>query len=97
MLLCACGAKNSLVGTWAGEVEGVSVSMTFNEDKTGSMSIMGGLMTVGFTYTDDNGKVVMTPEEDKEDYMSFTEFEYSVSGNTLTLTDDEGSIVLTKQ
>lgn len=98
LVLCACGGggKASLAGTWTGEKDGVTISMTFNEDKTGSMAIMGGLITVGFTYTDDGGKLVLTPEEGKADYVTFNDVAYTVDGNTMTLTTNEGVITFTK-
>lgn len=98
LVLCACGGgKSSLVGTWAGEKDGISISITFNEDKTGSMAVMGGLITAGFTYTDDGGKIVMTPEEGMEDYMSFSEVTYSIDGDTMSFTGDGDTITLTRQ
>lgn len=98
LVLCACGGgKSSLVGTWAGEQDGISISITFNEDKTGSMAVMGGLITAGFTYTDDGGKIVMTPEEGMEDYMSFSEVTYSIDGDTMLFTGDGETITMTRQ
>lgn len=99
MLLCACGGggKNALIGTWTGTQDGISISMTFNEDKTGSMAVMGGLITAGFTYTDDGSKLVLTPDEGMEDYMSFSEITYSIDGDTMTVTGDGDTITLTRQ
>ncbi len=100
MLLCACGGgggKNSLIGTWSGTQEGVLISMTFNEDKTGSMAVMGGLISAGFTYTDDGSKLVLTPDEGQEDYISFSEITYTIDGDTMTVTGDGDTLTLTRQ
>lgn len=97
MLLCACGSKSSIIGTWTGTQDGISISMTFNEDKTGSMAVMGGLITAGFTYTDDGSKLILTPDEGMEDYMSFSEITYSIDGDTMTVTGDGDTITMTRQ
>ena len=98
MLLCACGGggKNSLVGTWTGEKDGVTMTITFNEDKTGSLAALGGLITASFTYTDNKGKLIMTPEEGMEDVLTFNDVTYTFDGDTMTLTTDEGVITFTK-
>ena len=98
LVLCACGGgKSSLIGTWTGTQDGVSISMTFNEDKTGSMAVMGGLITAGFTYTDDGSKLILTPDEGMEDYMSFSEITYSIDGDTMTVTGDGDTVTMTRQ
>ncbi len=99
LVLCACGGngKNSLIGTWTGTQEGVSISITFNEDKTGNMAVMGGLITAGFTYTDEGGKLILTPDEGMEDYMSFSEITYSIDGDTMLFTGDGETITMTRQ
>lgn len=98
LVLCACGGggKNSLVGTWTGEKDGVTITITFNEDKTGSLAALGGLLTANFTYTDDGGKLVMTPEEGMEDVMTFNEVTYTFDGDNLLLTGEDGTITFTK-
>lgn len=98
LVLCACGGggKNSLIGTWTGEKDGITMTITFNDDKTGSLAALGGLITANFTYTDDGGKLVMTPEEGKEDYMSFNDVTYTFDGDNLLLTGDDETITFTK-
>lgn len=98
LVLCACGGggKNSLVGTWTGEKDGVTMTMTFNEDKTGSLSALGGLLTANFTYTDDGSRLIMTPEESMEDVLSFNDVTYTFEGDNLLLTGNDGTITFTK-
>ncbi|MBE6734218.1 MAG: hypothetical protein E7563_02590 [Ruminococcaceae bacterium] len=99
LLLCACGgsAKNSLVGTWTITKDGVTLTMTFNEDKTGSFVALGGVITAGFTYTAENGKLTLTPDEGMEDFIDFNVTAYSVDGDSLTLTTDDEPLVFTRQ
>lgn len=95
VLLCACG-DNSIVGTWVGEDSGVTVSFSFNDDGTGNLSIAGGLITAGFTYADEGGNLVLTPDENMEEYLSFHDLSYTIDGDTMTLTDSDTTYTLTR-
>ncbi len=89
--LCACGGSNSIVGSWSGTTEGIAVTMTFEKDGSGVLSALGGLATEKFTYTTEGSTLtVTTSDDDKEVY------EYSLEGDTLSLTMDGETLTLTK-
>lgn len=90
--LCACGASsNGIVGSWTGTSEGFSVTMTFEKDGTGVMSVMGGLASETFTYTIEGATLtVVAADEDTETY------EYSIDGDKLSLTYEGEVTILTR-
>lgn len=88
MLLCACGAK-SIVGSWTMTEDGVGITMTFNEDGTGEMSAMGGMLSAGYTYTVADGVLKLTPAEGVSDDIFFSEATYKIKGDTLYIDDGE--------
>lgn len=72
---------SALVGTWEGEAEGIAMVYTFNEDGTGEAEVLG--MTVDFTWATNDGTLyTVIMGESEED-------EYTVDGDTLTLTGVE--------
>ena len=93
--LCACGAgSNSIVGSWTGTNEGISITMSFEKDGTGVMSALGGLASEKFTYKTEGSTLTIT-EGDDDDVDTET-FEYSIDGDTLTLKADGETLTLTK-
>ena len=96
MLLCACGG-NPIVGSWTGSLEGVPLTMVFDEDGSGSLSAMGGLLAVNYTYTAENGVLTLIPEEGSEDIATFNEgANYEIDGDTLTISNDGETMTLTR-
>ena len=72
---------SALVGTWEGEAEGITMTYTFNEDGTGEAEVLG--MTVDLAWvTNDGVLITVIMGETEED-------EYTVDGDTLTLTGIE--------
>lgn len=96
------GFDNDLVGTWelTESEDGIEFSILakFNSNETGVISTsftFGGETSpdesFDFTWSTDGNKLTMVIEGDTEVST------YSISGNRLTITDDEGdSTVLTK-
>jgi len=70
------------VGTWSASGLGI----TINADGTGTLSSSSGDIGVNVTISD--GTITLTNPLDPTDYISYG---VSVSGNTLTLTDTDGS------
>lgn len=96
------GGVNALIGTWGLEEmdEGVEVSLkaTFNEDLSGNinvvLSFMGETETENSSFTWSTNGNKLTMNIDGEDTETST---YSISGDKLTITDDDGSkTVLTR-
>ena len=83
MLLCfvACGSK-SIVGTWTFGVN----TFEFRDDNTVSISI-NGMLNYNGTYVVEDNTITITTQNILG--MSVTkDFEYSLSGKTLTITGD---------
>lgn len=100
----ACGdddddEKASIVGTWKAETAnggGYVEYFTFNSDGTGKSWEVSSNGTQGeaegFTYKVSSNKLTFT-WEDGEDYTST----FSLSGNRLTIKDNEDSVTFIKQ
>lgn len=99
----ACGdddddEKASIVGTWKAESsdDGYVEYFTFNSDGTGKSWEVSSNGTQGeaegFTYKVSSNKLTFT-WEDGEDYTST----FSLSGNRLTIKDNEDSVTFIKQ
>lgn len=89
--LCACGGSKSVVGSWSGTTEGVAITMTFEKDGSGEMSVMGGLASEEFTYTNDADTITIIGAEGGTET-----FGYKLGNDTLTLTADGEELILTK-
>ena len=96
----SCGSpEKKLIGTWKGDVEvlGVTTSYeyTFNEDGTFKMTGVLGSTGVAFDYSiGEDGKLSVTTKLlGVESTKTYT---YTVEKNTLTLTEGETVITLTK-
>ena len=87
-----------LVGTWSGEIEGVAVAYTFNDDATGSMlyNEEGQEMEIPFTYNiPEEGTIVLVVEMFGE--TDSDDASYEVNGDTLTITDGDESVDFTRE
>ena len=73
--------SESLIGSWAGTEEGVTVVYTFNEGGSGTMTAMG--IPFPMTYEVSGKKITLTVEGFGDSDTETVEF--SISGDTLTL------------
>lgn len=90
--LCACGAdSNSIVGSWSGTSEGITVTMIFEKDGSGVISALGGLASETFTYKTEGSTLTLTVDEEESDV-----YQYSISGDELTLKADDETLTLTR-
>lgn len=91
--LVACGSK-SVTGTWSAEQDGTKVTYVFNDDKTGSMDIGGGII-LPITYEVDKDKLIVKYSMLGQEQN--TEYQYTISKKKLTLTNGNASITLNQQ
>jgi len=84
-LLVGCGGgSDDIYGTWLRDSDG-ETTYTFNEDGTGAFDI--GFAVLEFDWTEDSGVIRIANEE-----QNVTDaLEFSVDGDTLTLTNAEGN------
>lgn len=97
LVLSACTPQKLIVGTWKSQetVLGVvtETSYTFNEDGTGTMTSVLGV-EVAITYTIDED--LLTVKTDVLGVESTESYTYEFSGDQLILTNNDGSMTLTK-
>ncbi len=92
LLLClgACSAEEQgVVGTWAGKDGTDELLYVFREDGTGTAK--AGNASADFTYAIDGNKISVTVG----DNTATASFE--VKNDTLTLTDEYGTTILTRK
>lgn len=95
MMLCACGGgADKIVGTWAGEQDGIAITLTFNDDGTGSLTAV--IISVPFTYTAEDGVLTLVPDESMAEYADFNETVYKIDGDKLILGEGDEVIELIK-
>lgn len=94
VMLVSCGG-NSIEGTWTATEEGVTMTMTFEDDGTGSMSTLG--MTYDITWSTDGDKLTVSMSVMGMTQEVFTDAEYAVDGDELTITVAGESTVFTKE
>ncbi len=94
------GNDDPLVGTWSATSfngqpmpANTSVTVTFRDDGTAQGTTTFGAETDSFsgTWSAANGIITIVDEDGAENTP------YSISGNTLTITDPEGSFTLTRK
>ena len=99
-LLCSCGVKHekAIIGTWEGTkdvlIGEVKYAFTFYEDGTGVMSTPGIDLGVTMTYTITDE--TLTVETSVLGISNTNTYTMEFGDTTLTLTNAEDTIVLTK-
>ncbi|MDO5381759.1 MAG: DUF5640 domain-containing protein [Eubacteriales bacterium] len=98
-LMCtfmACGKKPSIVGSWTGNDDGYEISMEFNEDGTGKYTLSGISLTI--TSYETNGDQ-LTINQSVLGGTQTVVYTYSLDkkGNTLTISNESGSVEFTRK
>lgn len=94
-VFAACGGGDSIIGTWEGEQDGVTLELTFEEGGKGKMGSMG--TTLDCTWEIKDGKLSMSMEMFGQSGELFKDAEYSVKGDELSITADGETVVLKKK
>ncbi len=84
-----------LCDTWEVTEDGITVAITFNADGTGKMETLGMTMDIAWSVTD--GKLNASASLMGETEEMFKDAEYSIDGDTLTVTQEDESMVLTRK
>lgn len=100
MLFVGCGddkksSTTSIVGKWSYEEEGAEMVMEFKADGTLTISVLyegENLGSEDVEYRTDGNQLYMISDGEES-----TPTEWSIKGNTLTITEDEESIELTRK
>ncbi|MCL2402752.1 MAG: DUF5640 domain-containing protein [Coriobacteriia bacterium] len=82
-LLVGCGGSDDIYGTWLRDSDS-ETTYTFNEDGTGAFDI--GFAVLDFDWTADSDAITIV----NEDQNVNDTLEFSVDGDTLTLTNSSG-------
>lgn len=94
IVMVSCGG-DSLIGTWEGEQDGVSMTITFEKDGKGSISSAG--MTMDMTWSASDGKLNASMSFMGMSEEMFKDAEYKLNGNKLTITVEGESVEFTKK
>ncbi len=96
IMLTSCSAEKSIIGTWKSQnsIAGIVTETTyvFNEDGTGTRKTV---LDIKFTYEFVEDKLNITTETLGVEFVEEYTYDFS-SSNTLTLTDEKGTITLNK-
>ena len=94
-LFTACNNDASIYGTWVLTENDAKIEYTFNEDGTGTISAVAGMLKVNFAYKISGGN--LTFYEVGDTVMGTAPYECSISSNKLTLKLGSEEIVLEKK
>jgi len=95
LCLCACEQTNTgIFGTWESN-DSVKTTLVLRDDGTGYHKTMGGMFSVSFAYSLKDGKI--TFHELNDNVFGDEPYSYSISGNKLTITQNNTTTEFTKQ
>ena len=94
-MLSACAKSNELVGKWTISEDDIEMSFIFNEDATGEINALGGLLTIKYTYKIKDNTIIF--HEETEEILGTTPYTFSIKGDELSLTAGGEVMVLTKE
>ncbi len=94
-LLSACTKADSLVGTWTVTEDNIEMSFVFNENGTGKITALDGLLNIEYTYEVDGNTV--TFQEESDEILGTTPYTFSIEGDKLSITGGGDVMVLTKE
>lgn len=94
MTLTACSG-NELVGVWQGRFDGTMFELSLEKDGVGGVK-KDGRSYLG-TWEAADGKLTVVSDEAEGKLTVIDGAEYSINGNTLTITIEGREITLTKQ
>lgn len=97
VFMCACGKNESVVGSWNLSQDGVGSEIVFNEDGTGTVSVMGGFFSSEFTYTVEGKNLTVVTNDGNTTMLPFESGKYSIDGDTMTVETDDYIYYLTKK
>ena len=94
-VLSACSSESKLLGKWTFTEDDISMSFIFNEDGTGEVYALGGLLTIKYTYEVNNNTIIF--HEESEAILGTNPYTFSIDGNQLSLSAGGDVMVLTKE
>ncbi|MBQ7385345.1 MAG: hypothetical protein IJW04_02430 [Ruminococcus sp.] len=94
-ILTACSSEGKLIGKWTFSEDDIEMSFIFNEDGTGEVFALGGLLTIKFTY--EVNKNTITFHEESQEILGSHPYTFTIKGDDLSLTAGGDVMVLTKE
>lgn len=94
-VLSACGSGDKLAGKWTISEDDIEMSFIFNEDGTGQVYALGGLLTINYTYEVKDNTIIF--HEQSEEILGTKPYTFEIKGNQLSLTAGGDVMVLTKE
>lgn len=95
LMLTACSKANDLVGKWSITEDDIQMSFTFNEDGTGEIFALGGLLTIKYTYEVKDNTIIF--HEESQEVLGTIPYSFTIKGDKLSLTAGGDVMVLTKE
>ncbi len=87
--------NGTIIGTWEVTQEGVAMTFTFDEGGTGKIAMSG--ITMDMTWSTAGGKLNGEISFMGESEQLFNNADYSISGSTMTVTQDGETLTFTKK
>lgn len=94
-ILTACSNSNDLTGKWTVTEDDIQMSFIFNDDGTGEINALGGLLIIKYTYEVKDNTIIF--HEETQEVLGTTPYTFEVKGDKLSLTAGGDVMVLTKE
>ncbi len=94
MVLVSCGGDD-IIGTWEGKQDGITMTLTFEEDGKGKVASEGISMDMTWEIKDGKLNASMSFMGETEEMFKGAEFE--VDGDKLTITSNGESVTFNKK
>ncbi len=94
-MLTACSNESNLIGTWTISEDDIEMSFIFNEDGSGEVFALGGLLVIKYTYEVKDNTIIF--HEESQEVLGSNPYTFTIKGNELSLTAGGDVMVLTKE
>lgn len=94
-ILTACSNESKLIGKWTISEDDIEMSFIFNEDGTGEVYALEGLLVIKYTYEVNENTI--TFHEESQEVLGTNPYTFTIKGDQLSLTAGGDVMVLTKE
>ena len=93
IVMVSCGG-DSIIGSWTFTEDGVTTTITFEEDGKGKIEAAG--ISMDMTWSEKDGKLTASMSFMGETEDLFKDAEYTIDGDKLTVKSEGETVTLTK-
>lgn len=94
IVMVSCGG-DSIIGSWTFTEDGVTTTITFEEDGKGKIEAAG--ISMDMTWSEKDGKLTASMSFMGETEEMLKDAEYTIDGDSLTITSEGEPVTLTKK